>query len=451
LIIDKLEAVAKGELTRLAFFLPPGSAKSTYASVLAPPWFLANNPGSALIAASHTTDLAEHFGRRCRNLIVEKEKFLGYALRKDSKAAGQWMTTNGSEYFAAGVGSGITGRRADLAIIDDPVKSFEDATSEVYRETQWNWYLFDLKTRLKPDAAIVLIQTRWHEDDLAGRILAAEGDRWTIVKLPMIAGPDDPLGRKPGERLWPGYFTETQVLEAQSDSRVWNSLYQQNPTPEEGDYFKAEWLVGYRSYDELPKHLRIYAAADWAVSLRQDADATCFGAVGVDERGEIWVLPDLWWKRADTGESTEAFVDFLSRRKPITTWSEAGHISKSVGPFLYKRMRERGVFAVVEEVTPAKDKPTRAQAIRGRMKMGMVHFPIFAHWWPQAKHELLTFPVGKHDDFVDWLAHVGMGLSRMVSATVPKVVTPARAYTFAWLKGEAKRSEQERLMALDDW
>ena len=165
-------------------FLPPGSAKSTYGSILFPPWYLAGASHKSIIAASHTAELAERWGRKVRNIVEEDAAVLGYGLAGENRAAGRWETSAGGEYFAAGVGGSITGRRADLAIIDDPVRSREDADSETIRDKQWDWYNFDLVTRLKPDAAVILIMTRWHEDDLAGRILQAEEARWRVVRLP---------------------------------------------------------------------------------------------------------------------------------------------------------------------------------------------------------------------------------------------------------------------------
>lgn len=453
-LIDALERAARREIKRLAIFLPPGSAKSTYASVLAPPWMLCNAPDSCLIAASHTADLAEHFGRRIRNIIASEGNILGYHLRSDSKAAGKWETSNGCQYYAAGVGGSITGRRADIAIIDDPVKGAEDADSDLSRERNWQWYLFDLKTRLKPTAVIILIQTRWHEDDLAGRILEHEGAEWEVISIPMEARQDDPIGRKAGEMLWPDYFTPEMVTTAKRDPRLWSALYQQSPSPEEGNYFKREWFTNnfYHSLDEIPEHIRVYGAADWAVGTRQENDLNCFGTVGVDSNDDIWVFPDIWWKKGDTGESVEAFLALLKRRLPLVTWSESGHISKAVGPFLRQRMKEERVYCYIDEVVPSRDKPTRARAIQGRASMHKVHLPAptLCSWVSDAMHELLTFPVGKHDDFVDWLAHIGMGVDRMIGATVPIVHHMPGRLTLDWLKKSAHRNKIYDLIRKDD-
>ena len=245
LLIRELEAVERGECQRLMVLMPPGSAKSTYASVVFPSWFLGRHPERAVIAASHTEVLAQRFGRRVRNLVASEahRNVFGVGVAADRQSVGEWETEAGGEYYAAGVGGSITGRRADLGIIDDPVRGREDADSERARETAWQWYVNDFLPRLKPGASQIVIMTRWHEDDLGGRLLHREASKWRVVELPMEALPGDPLGRKPGERLWPEWFTAEMVETAKRDPRAWNALYQQRPVVEEGDYFKLDWFA----------------------------------------------------------------------------------------------------------------------------------------------------------------------------------------------------------------
>ena len=246
LLIAELEAISSGANDRLMICMPPGSAKSSYTSVEFIPWYLGVHPNRSVIGASHTQELAERFSRRARN-IVSDEKFrlvFDCGLSEDSGAAGRWDTDRGGEYYAAGVGGSITGRRADLGIIDDPVKSREDADSERSRDKAWEWYVNDFLTRLKPKAGVVLVMTRWHEDDLGGRILERERDRWKVVSLPMEAMErDDPLGRELGGRLWPEWYTDEMVSLAKQDTRSWWALYQQRPTSDEGDFFKRDWFI----------------------------------------------------------------------------------------------------------------------------------------------------------------------------------------------------------------
>jgi hypothetical protein len=244
LILRELEAVERGEVSRLMICCPPGAAKSTYASMVYPAWYLGRNPTHSIIAASHTQELAERFGRRIRNLFgsVEHRNVFCVRLAGDSGAAGRWETQRGGEYFAVGVGGAVAGRRCDLGIIDDPIRGREDADSDRVRARIWAWYTDDFKPRLKPGAAQVLITTRWHEDDLAGRLLERERDGWKVLELPMEAMADDPLGREVGERLWPEWFTEEMVEQAKLDVRAWNALYQQQPASEQGDYFQLDWF-----------------------------------------------------------------------------------------------------------------------------------------------------------------------------------------------------------------
>lgn len=450
LINEKLQAVERGEIRKLMLFCPPGSAKSTYTSKLFPPWFLARRPSRSILSCSYSHILAEQFGRWGRNCVKQNANVLGYTLRQDSQAAGEWETTNGGKYLAAGVGSGIAGQRSDLGLIDDPIGSQEDADSKTVRDKQWDWYNNDFVPRLKPGGSIVLIMNRRNEDDLAGRLLEREGAEWAVVCLPMLAEDNDLLGRAEGERLWPEWFTSTMVEEARKNAQTFSALYQQHPTPEQGEYFKADWLIPYTPRD-LPKNLRFYTASDHAVATAQVNDRTCLLSGGVDSEGVLWILPDIWWKRGSSDEVVAAMLDLCRRRRPIVWWAEKGHITQSIGPFLRKRMIETNVYANIEEVTPKRDKPTRAQSIAGRMAQGQVRFPVFASWWADARHELLSFPHGKHDDFVDALAHLGNGLARMVGSERPTPETPddtnENVLTFGWLKKQEARRKLQTEMA----
>lgn len=413
IIINELELLARGEVDRLALFLPPGSAKSTYASVLFPPWFLSRRPDACIIAASHTAELAEKWGRRVRNLVAQNAETLRVGVAGDSSAAGRWETSAGGEYFAAGVGGSVTGRRADLAIIDDPIRSREDADSQTIRDKQWDWWRFDLQTRLKPGAGVILIQTRWHDDDLAGRILSEEADRWRIVKLPMEAtANDDPLGRALGEPLWPEWFNDAMRADAKRDARVWSALYQQEPTPEEGDYFKAEWIVPVQSLPPVAE-MRVYGGSDYAVTS-DGGDYTVHAVVGLDADENMYLL-DLWRKQAASDEWVESWCDLVLKWKPIGWAEEHGQIKSGVGPFLERRARERRAFCAREQFPTRGDKAVRAQSIRGRMALRGLRVLAHSPWRADLVSELLRFPAGVHDDQVDALGLVGQLLDRMTS------------------------------------
>jgi predicted phage terminase large subunit-like protein len=409
LLISKLEQVSRGEIDRLAVFMPPGAAKSTYASILYGPWHFANHPDHCIIAASHTVELAEKWGRRVRNLISEHGFVLGIGLAQDNQAAGRWETNSGGEYFAAGVGTAIAGRRADLAVIDDPVRSRQDADSETVRERTWDWYRSDLYTRLKPNGRIVLIQTRWHEDDLAGRLLADQtsgGDKWEVISLPALAEADDPLGRAIGQPLWPEWEDEDELARKRQavGPRDWAALYQQRPAPEDGNYFKSEWL---KSYATAPPQdtLSIYGASDYAVTA-DGGDYTVHVIVGVDPDGHMYLL-DLWRKQSASDEWVEAFCSLVREWKPREWAEEQGQIKAGVGPFLERMQRERKAYVYRREFPTRGDKAVRAQSIRGRMALDGLYVPQGAAWLADLRSELLSFPAGKHDDQVDALGLIG--------------------------------------------
>jgi len=291
-IIKALEKVISGEIDRLMIFAPPGSAKSTYTSELLPPYWFKKFPRSSVIGCSHTGELAERFGRKVRNRILLKAPILGYSLDESNRAASRWETTNGGEYYAAGVGGAITGRRADLAIIDDPVKSREDAESETVRTKTYEWYKSDLVTRLKPDARIILIQTRWHLEDLGGMLLhEAEkgGDQWTVINLPAFATADDPLERPVGEALWPKW-EDAQALERKRTIlgiRDFESLYQQNPQPPGGTFFLEKDLLIDGHPVNFPEWTDcVFATIDTGIKADAKHDATAVIYWAINERFE---------------------------------------------------------------------------------------------------------------------------------------------------------------------
>lgn len=392
--------------------MPPGSAKSTYGSILFSPWLMSRRPSWGVLAASHTTELAEKWGRRVRNLVGEHSGTLGINLSPDSQAAGRWSLTSGGEYMAAGVGTGIAGFRAKLGLIDDPIRSRQDADSELIRDRIWEWYINDFTTRLVPGARKVLIQTRWHEDDLAGRALQHED--WDVVSLPAVAEAGDLLGRAIGEPLWSegdyGYGAQLMDLQGRTPPRTWSALYQQRPAPEEGDYFKAEWL---RTYTKLPPRaeMHVYGASDYAVTS-DGGDYTVHVVVGVDHEDRMYLL-DMWRGQASSDRWIETFCDLVNEWKPLSWAEETGQIRSGVGPFLERRMRERQAYVHREQFPTRGDKSVRAQSIRGRMALNGLYVPLNAPWLPELQRELLSFPAGKHDDQVDALGLLGQLLDDM--------------------------------------
>ena len=673
LLIEHLEAVERGDIHKLMVWMPPGSAKSTYTSILFPPWFMGRNPKKPVLGVSNTTELAERFSRRARNLVSSHlyRNVFGFGCSEDTKSAGNWENERGGEFFAAGIGSAIAGRRAGLGLIDDPVKSREEADSERIRQKHWDWYLNDFLTRLLPKAPQICIQcmtgdtsvlmadgaskqlktvsigdeiatykdgrlssskvlnwanqgpdyiysirmksgiivranerhpflvhrdgkqewirlrnlrvgdlvvraigesgaesvvpsrvvaarpeqgafatrtttkldgrvgivrrqlmrslaelpifvtaiglisksmklcsksreasalfannllapmlgltgvesfasimtmspgrladcyattaislsvtqrqktslsrpldtytithdaiaeiaeagredvfdiqvadtenfianglvshnTRWHEDDLGGRILAREADQWTVLKLPMEAVGNDPLGRNVGDRLWPEWFTDEMIATAKMDTRAWNALYQQDPAPEDGEYFKREM---FNEYDVVPHKLHIYAASDYAVS-EGSGDFTEHGIFGIDFNGDLYVL-DWWREQAASNVWIEKQCDLIARYQPLIWFGEAGPIRKAIEPFLKRRMTERQAFCRLEWLPSIHDKVVRARPFQARASMGNVYIPAHAPWLPDLMSQLMRFPAGKYDDGVDVCSLIGRGL-----------------------------------------
>lgn len=434
LLIEYLEAVERGEIERLMVCMPPGSAKSTYTSVEFPPWFLGRNPKLNVIPASHTQELAETFGRRVRNVVASDEfrAVFGFGLSPDSQAAGRWGTEEGGEYYATGVGGAVAGRRADLLVIDDPVKSREDADSERSRARVWDWYVNDLLTRLKPGGRQILVMTRWHEEDLGGRILEREANRWTLLELPMEAYANDALGRRAGEMLWPEYFTPEMVASAKMDARSWNALYQQRPSPEDGSYFRRDW---FKTWPTKPAHLNVYGTSDYAVT-DSGGDFTVHRVWGVDQQGDLYRL-DGWRGQTTADVWIERKLDLIARYKPFAWFGESGVIQKAVEPMLRNRMRERGVYCRMEWLPSIADKPSRARGFQARAASGRVYFEPGADI-----DEFLKFPAGKNDDDVDTASLIGRALDDAHPAIVP--VKPADKFVDRW---DAKFNDDES----SDW
>lgn len=424
LIARKLEAVERGEITRLMISMPPRHGKSMLASEFFPAWYLGRNPDHYVIAATYAQELADDFGRKVRNQIADPSfgaVFPGVGLKSDSTSSRRFHVTqpldsfstgqNGA-YFAVGVGGPLTGRGAHLLLIDDPVKNREEADSELIRKKTKDWYTSTAYTRLMPGGRVIIIQTRWHEDDLSGWQLAEHADEgWEVLSLPAI---DDA-----GTALWPDQY-DVPVLErirANLGPRDWSALYQQRPAPESGDYFKAEWL---HTVQVRPprRNLAIYGASDYAVTA-DGGDFTVHVIIGLDPDGRLYLL-DVWRGQSSSDVWVDAFCDLVKKWSPIGWAEETGQIRAGVGPFLNRRMMERQAF-VAKELFPTRgDKAVRAQSIRGRIAMNGLYMEQGAPWRADLVSEMMSFPVGVHDDQVDALGLVGQLLDKMGHGTRDK-------------------------------
>lgn len=409
LIADRLEAVERGVIDRLMIFMPPRHGKSELASKRFPAWCLGRDPKRQIIAASYNSDLANDFGRNVRNLVAEpefKDVFPGVTLAPDSQAANRMNTNHGGIYVAAGVGTAVTGRGAHIALIDDPFKDREEADSERRRELVWDWYRSTLYTRLMPGGAVILIQTRWHESDLAGMLLEHEGDQWEVLELPAIG--------KNYEALWPEWYP-IEALERIKDTigpREWSALYQQKPQPDEGTFFQRAW---FKSWDKLPE-CRYYMTTDFAVT-DGGGDYTVLTVWGIDSQGDVYRV-DQWKGQTSSDVWIERKLDLVARWKPLCCFGEGGVIQKAVGPLIARRMRERNVHCRLEWLPSVADKPTRARSFQALAASGRVHFERGADL-----SDFLVFPAGKHDDEVDTASLIGRAIDQAHPAivrTLPK-------------------------------
>jgi predicted phage terminase large subunit-like protein len=422
LIAEKLEGVARSEIKRLMICMPPRHGKSELASRRFPAWFLGRNPGKQVIAASYNSDLANDFGREVRNIVAGQEfqNLFKVELAQDSKAANRWHTSGGGMYVAAGVGTAITGRGADVLLIDDPFKDRKEADSELQRKTVWDWYTSTAYTRLMPGGAVVVINTRWHDDDLSGRLLYEQehngGDQWEVLSLAAIHN-DQPL--------WPEWYPMERLEQIRSvlPARDWNALYQQNPIPDEGDFFKLDWFGG---YEELPEKLTIYGASDYAVT-DGDGDFTEHGVFGVDFNKNIYVID--WWRGQTSSDVwIEKKCDLIVKHKPACWFGESGPIRRAIEPFMMSRMTQRNAFCRIEWLPSVSDKASRARSIQGMASMGKVFFPKNNGWKGDVLAQLIRFPAGKHDDSVDVMSLVGRGLEFI---RTPTNVKPRKQQQFA--------------------
>lgn len=460
LLLAKVQQCLEEESGRLMVFMPPGSAKSTYASVVAPAWAMGRWTGYKVVLASYAATPAERQSRRCRAIVSSPEYTAIWperiGLKAGSAAVNEWDLTNDSTMLAVGVLGAVTSARADALLIDDPVAGREEANSETIRRKTREAYDDDLLTRLKPHGSVILIQTRWHPDDLAGsilpedwdgqsgRILCRDGLEWEVVCLPAQADrSDDPLGRQPGEYLWPEWFPETHWQQHKVKARTWASLYQQRPRPESGNQFERDDFVWYDP-EELPERLNMYGASDFAVTEKDleknaEPDYTEHGIAGMDEDRVLWLV-DWWSGQKELDESVRNQLALIRQHKPLRWFGEKGAQENSVKPIRRLLARESDTFANFENLPHVGDKVAKVQAFRAMVKEGRVRLPR-KPWAMRLVDQLTSFPRGRFDDAVDVCGLLGRGVDEMRPAHRPAVQKRAgvKPFTSEWLHASEKR------------
>ena len=451
---------------RLMLLVPPRHGKSELGSIRFPGWALGHHPEWEFINCGYNLDLPMRFSRKVREMIRDPSFtaiFDGCDIDKESQGAEAWNTTAGGGFTAAGVGGGITGKGAHILGIDDPIKNQMEADSITTRDMLWEWYWSTAYSRLAPGGGVLLIQTCWSDDDLAGRLQQrmadaardpeefSDVDQFTIIRYPaeaekweyhnketdLIDRFDEPLDaaheplrltqreqgvsvpdevdeqytllRMPGEALHPERFTEKMIrrLKANQPPRVWSALYQQNPVPDEGIYFRQEYF----KFEPTPPHhygRKVFQAWDFAIGEKQQNDYTVGVTIIQDERDYLHVVELVRFK-GDSFTIVNEILDAAERwgseaTAPLTLGFEDGQIWKSIRPLLEKCMYERALYPPYEILKPLSDKLARARPLQGRMQQGRLFFPKEASWLVEVQKELLRFPAGAHDDIVDALA-----------------------------------------------
>lgn len=427
-ICEKLEwfsaAVAAKQSPRLMIFMPPRHGKSEIGSRSFPAWHLGRYPHHEFIGCSYGSDLANGFSRKVRDVVKDpafQAVFPNCVVNKDSQSVEAWLTTKGGGYAAAGVGGPITGRGAHVLVIDDPIKNRDAAESATNREAIWDWYTSTAYTRLAPGGGVLLILTRWHDDDLAGRLLKkmaeGEGDEWVVVEYPAQAVQDE-LFRKAGDPLHAERY-DNEALERIKRAvgpRDWQALYQQNPTPEDGDYFNKDMFQWYGPQDIPPySEMNFYTAWDFAIGEKEQNDYSVGITVGVDKHDRTFVV-DVQRGHWGTMELVDKVLEVYKTWRPAITGLERGHIEMTLRPFIDKRIREERLTSFyIEELNPGKrDKVARARSIQGRMQQGLVFFRKNCNATAALVAEMMRFPNGIHDDCVDGMAWIGQMLSLLV-------------------------------------
>lgn len=452
-LCELIEDMEAGRKKRIAVSMPPQHGKTVNLSIHGAAWIMGRNPYARIVLTTYSETRAQELGKDLINLLESKQYQQVFPdIKLDSRIKNRLYIQNlkSGRIMLAGAGGAITGKTADYFFIDDPIKGEEDESdlTPTALERLWSWFYKVAFTRGSNRTRMLITHTRWAEDDLIGRLCDPShpernkrfkgiAEKWFHFNLPAVVRDKETaeiLGLKlevpvdsdvlemfgcdPMSALWPEnkgleFFAEWK----RGDPRSFSALAMGSPAPDDGAYFLKDWFVEY-DREALPplSRLRIYGASDHAVSVKQGRDFTVIGCVGIDESDNIWVLPDLVWDRMETDRTVEELLGSMKRNSPVLWWMESELISKSFGPFLLKRMNDDKVYCTIDPIRPAADKKTRARASQGRASMRKIFFPSFAPWWPDAKNQLLRFPYATHDDFVDWLSLIGLGLTKEIAA-----------------------------------
>ena len=404
-LAKKFEEIASGKLKRLIVNMPPRHTKSEFASYLFPAWLMGKKPKTKIIQATHTAELSYRFGRKMRNLMNDEQYrriFKDVYLRADSKASGRWDTNHGGEYFGAGIGGAITGRGADLLIIDDPQS--EQSITDTSFDNAFEWYVSGPRQRLQPGGAIVVVMTRWSERDLTGRLIRQQAevkaDEWEVIEFPAILPSGSPI--------WPEYWKKEELEKIQANLPVmsWEAQYQQKPTSEEGAIIKREWWKMWKR-EEIPELRHIIQSYDTAFSKKETADFSAISTWGVfrtEFSQDNIILLDCVKDRWEFPELKKIALEQYNYWEPETIIVEA----KASGQPLIQELRQVGIPVVSYSPSRGNDKLTRVNSISPIFEAGQVWAPEGKKFSEEMIEECAAFPYGEHDDLVDSMTQAMM-------------------------------------------
>lgn len=448
-----MERVERGEHLKVINSTAPRHGKSHLCTIDFAAWYHGRHPERDIIIATYGEQFARDFGIKVREKLESvrfRQIFPDYSLKK--VAADHMMNVHGGNIYCLGRRSPTTGRGGDLIIVDDPTKDDKEASSTEFREDLWQWFTQTLLSRRHTDkAAVTLSQTRWSEDDIVGRLTDEANpafsqklrDGFEIFALPAIAGIDDPMGREPGEPLWPERFG-LQYLEEmrEANPKAFSALYMANPVPDRGLFYQADGIYEYAPSD-TPKNLTMYVASDFAVSTKNINDRTCLVPYGVCENGIAWVMPDVVWDRMQSDAAVEAMVKIVRDHKPVFWYAEKGQLSRAIGPFFTSRLKEEGLYVPVIMHPAMTDKKQFAHSARALCAQGRIMFPRWAPWWTAAKTEMLRFDSARFDDFVDTVSIIGFRMNEYHGPGQNLVKSKPVEGTFAALKAQFRRQDDD--------
>lgn len=466
LLAESLESVIAGKCLRLAISVPPQIGKSQLSTRGLPAWAMGKNPWRNIIVGTYNQTFAGDFGEDVRALMLHERfarVFPDCTLRTGSKSKEQLVTDRGGKISFIGRDGSGTGKSADLFIIDDPYKNKQDADSLAARDEVWGFFTRVVNTRMLNTGAVIIIHTRWHEDDLIGRLTdhtnphynEEVAKHWTYINIPEIMDDEKVagiLGKKLGDALWP----ERRNLDMLNQARLmdpvgFSALHMGRPTPPEGSFYKAEHFRGYERGSQ-PKEMRYYLTGDLATSTKNSADKTAIGVWGIDSEPHpnLWLMPQVFWKRSSTDASIDELISLAKMYGIFTAYFEKGQLDNAIGPFLERAMREAKppVHFALEKFPTNGDKGARSLSFRALCAHGRVRFPTFAPWWPAAKEQMLKFTGSgndREDDFADMCGLIGVASNNLMRASAPqeeKILYP-KVGTLAWTKW-ASNVERER-------